>query len=91
MIKYGKYYDGWGNVSEGTEISEETYDRLLNVMPPISLSKSPYCGFQICEPYDYDFDNGNLRALYLTFVNINDKYYYAGINFGGECKWRLTI
>ena len=33
--------------------------------------------------------NGKRWARFLTFVNIGERFYYAGINFGGECDWRM--
>ena len=80
----------WGEAPVGSEISEELYEDMLNMLPPISLRKSPYCGFQCSEPYTHAEDaNGKWRSKHMTFVNIGDKFYYAGIQFAGECDWRL--
>ena len=82
--------DTWGKVPVGSEISEELYWDMLNMLPPISLRKSPYCGFQSSEPYTHAEDaNGKWRSKHMTFVNIGEKFYYAGIQFAGECEWRL--
>ena len=83
-------HDGWSAIEEGTEISEELYNDMLNVMPPIYLKKSPYCGFQVGEPYCHREDaKGRWRAQFMTFVRIGARFFYAGIHFGGECEWRL--
>lgn len=90
MISLDNFPESWECLPAGTEISKEIYDQMLNVLPPISLRKSPYCGFQMGEPYDQREDaNGKWRARFLTFVNIGKRFYYAGINFGGECNWRV--
>ena len=90
MITHDNWPERWENLPAGTEISEEIYDQMFNALPPISLRKSLYCGFQMGEPHDHQEDaNGKWRARFLTFVNIGKKFYYAGINFGGECDWRM--
>lgn len=81
--------DSWKTVLAGTEVSDEVYYQMLNVMRPIGLRKSQYCGFQVGEPYDHREDsNGKWRPRFMTFVKIGSRFYYAGINFGGECNWR---
>lgn len=83
--------NGWSDVTPGTEITEELYEGMYNVLPPIDLRMSPYCGFQVSEPYTHEQDEkGRYRAMYMTFVTVGGRYYYAGINFGGRCDWRLT-
>lgn len=91
MITHDNWPERWEDTPAGTEISEEVYWDMLNALPPVYLRKSPYCGFQLGEPHDHKQDaNGKWRAQFLTFVKIDGRYYYAGINFGGECEWRLT-
>lgn len=29
-------------------------------------------------------------SLIIAFVNVGSRHYYAGINFGGECEWRVS-
>ena len=53
MITCDNWPDNWKNVPAGTEISEEVFDQMLNVMPPIYLRKLPYYGFQMGEPHDH--------------------------------------
>ena len=85
-VKVSSAYPG----TPSTEISEELYNDMLNVMPPIYLRKSPYCGFQVGEPYCHREDaKGRWRAKFMTFVHIGERFFYAGIHFGGECEWRL--
>lgn len=80
----------WRDVAPFTEVSEEIYNDMLDALPPIYLRRSPYCGFQMGEPQDHAQDeNGNWRARYLTFVQASRRYYYAGLNFGGECVQRM--
>ena len=82
---------GWSKVAPGTEITEELYEDMLNVMPPIYLRRSPYCGFQVGEAYTHEQDEqGRFRPMFMTFVTVGGRYYYAGINFGGRCDWRLV-
>ena len=82
--------NGWDGVPEGTEVSEEIYNNMLNLLPPINLRRSPYCGFQVSEPDSHcEDENGKWRSKHATFVNIGEKYYYAGVQFCGECRWRL--
>lgn len=82
--------DGWCCVNPGTEISEEIYWDMLNMLPPLSLRNSPYCGFQTSEPYSHEEDSkGRWRSKHMTFVMVGDKYYYAGVQFAGDCEWRL--
>lgn len=91
MITCDNWPEHWEDLPAGTEISEEIYDEMLNVMPPVGLRNSPYCGFQMGEAHDHREDaNGKWRARFLTFVNIGKRFYYAGIYFGGECDWRMS-
>lgn len=81
----------WDEVPVGSEISEELYWEMLNMLPPLSLRHSPYRGFQSSEPHSHEVDDqGRVRSTHMTFVAVNGKFYYAGIQFGGECRWRLT-
>lgn len=90
MITHDNWPERWEDLPAGTEISGVIYDQMFNALPPISLRKSPYCGFQMGEPHDHREDaNGKRWARFLTFVNIGERFYYAGINFGGECDWRM--
>lgn len=90
MITYDNWPERWEDTLAGTEISKDIYDELFNALPPIRLRKSPYCGFQLGEPNDHREDkDGKWRARFLTFVDVGDKFYYAGINFFGECDWRM--
>lgn len=91
MITHDNWPERWEDTPAGTEVSEEVYQDMFNAMPPIYLRRSPYCGFQMGEPHDHREDaNGKWRARFLTFVSIGKKFFYAGINFGSECEWRLT-
>ena len=83
--------DTWEEVPVGSEISEELYEDMLNLLPPIYLRKSPYPGFQSSEPYTHAEEaNGKWRSKHMTFVRIGGRFYYAGIQFAGECEWRLS-
>ena len=91
MITHDNWPEHWEDIPTGTEVSEEVYQDMFNVMPPIYLRRSPYCGFHMCEPHDHKEDaNGKWRAQFLTFVNIGKRFFYAGINFVGECEWRMS-
>ena len=81
---------GWLEVPAGTEISEELYMEKLNELPMLTLWKSPYTGFQCPEQYDRRYDeNGRLRGTYMTFIKSDGRFYYAGIQYRGECRYRL--
>lgn len=62
----------------GQEITEEVYEEMFNVLPPLHLKNSCGCevGFRVSEPYEHD-DNG--KALYMAFGKRNGKYYYLGL------------
>ena len=91
MITMDTMPDTWGDVPVGSEISEELYYDMLNLLPPIYLRKSPYPGFQCSEPYTHAEDDcGHWRSKHMTFVRVGDRFYYAGIQFAGECEWRLS-
>ena len=68
----------------GMEISEQTYDEMYNVLPPLHLKN--VCGFQSSEPYSYAENprTGAFEPTFMTFVNVGDKYFYAGTNFAHE-------
>ena len=92
MITHDNWPERWENLPAGTEISEEIYDQMFNALPPISLRKSLYCGFQMGEPHNHAEDeNGKWRAQFLTFVSVSGRYFYAGIHFGGECPLKLNL
>lgn len=93
MITWDNFPESWKDVPAGTEISETIYKDMLNVMPPISIrgGNGFYAGFQMGEPHDHRTDsNGRFRARYLTFVSADGHYYYAGLNFGGECTCSIS-
>lgn len=82
----------WGEVPVGSEISDELYYDMLNMLPPIYLRKSPYPGFQCSEPYSHAEDaNGKWRSKHMTFVTIGGRRFYAGIQFAGDCEWRMPV
>lgn len=62
------------------EISEEVHDHFLNCMPPICHSNRV---FQMSEPYDHDREN---KALYMTFQQRGDQYFYLGIKTKKEAS-----
>lgn len=68
----------------GMEISEQLYDEMYNVLPPLHLKN--VCGFQSSEPYSCaeNPSTGAFEPMFMTFVNIGDKYFYAGTNFAHE-------
>ncbi len=89
-ITHDNWPQNWRDVPPFTEVSEEVYNDMLDALPPIYLRRSPYCGFQMGEPHSTAADeNGNWRNQYLTFVHIGTKHYYAGLNFGSECRQLL--
>lgn len=90
-ITHENWPKSWRDVEPFTEVSEEVYEDMLDALPPIYLYSSPYCGFQMGEPHCTAADeHGRWRNQYLTFVHVGNRFYYAGINFGGECKHRMT-
>lgn len=92
MITHDNWPERWEDVSPGTEVSEDVYQDMLNCLPPIYLRKSNLRGFQMGEPHHHAEDsNGKWRAQFLTFVSSGGRYFYAGINFGGECPLNLTL
>jgi hypothetical protein len=85
-ITHDNWPERWADVPAFTEVSKEVYNDMLDALPPVYLRHSPYCGFQMGEPQDHAEDEtGKWRARFLTFVHVGRRYYYAGINFGGEC------
>lgn len=89
-ITHDNWPDQWRDVPPFTEVSEEVYNDMLNVLPPIYLPASPYSGFQTGEPYDHAEDeNGKWRARYMTFVHVGTRFFYTGLNFGDECRQRM--
>lgn len=83
----------WDEVKPGTEIEEDLYWEMFDCMPPGMLKN--HIGFQVLEPYDHKIDgSGNVRARYMTFTRTNthteeERYYYAGIFFRGECAFEI--
>lgn len=61
----------------GQEITEEIYEEMLNVMPPLRLKNSEGCtaGFRMSEPYTHR----NGQPLYMAFGKRGGKYYYLGL------------
>lgn len=68
----------------GMEISKQRYEEMYNVLPPLHLKN--VCGFQSGEPYSHAENprTGAFEPTFMTFVNIGDKYFYAGTNFAHE-------
>lgn len=68
----------------GMEISKQRYEEMYNVLPPLHLKN--VCGFQSSEPYSHaeNPSTGAFEPTFMTFVNIGDKYFYAGTNFAHE-------
>lgn len=92
MITQDNWSDRWEDVQPGTEVSQDVYDQMFNVLPPILLCKSPYSGFQMGEANDHREDeNGRWRARFLTFVTSGGRFFYAGIHFGGECPMDFEL
>lgn len=93
IITMNNWPERWEDVEPGSEVSEEVYDEMLNVLPPISIRaghSSYHAGFQMGEPQDHREDaNGKWRARFLTFISARGRFYYAGIHFGGECDFEL--
>lgn len=74
----------------GMEISQQLYNEIYNVYYTYNhIELKNGCGFQMdrflfeTSP-EKDPRTGTLRATYMTFVNIGDKYFYAGTNFANE-------
>ena len=69
--------DGTFKAAPGQEISEEIYNEMLNVMPPLRLKEAQGCtaGFRSSEPYTHE----NGKPLYMAFGKRNGKYYYLGL------------
>lgn len=92
QITRDSWPEHWENVLPFTEVSEDIYNDMYNALPPIILRNSPYCGFQMGEHQDHAEDEtGKWRARFLTFVSIGKRYFFAGINFGGECRQRMPM
>jgi len=58
----------------GQQITEEVFEHFLNCLPPICWRNGQ---FLCSEPYDANTGNGHFR--YNAFMQIGDKYYYAGL------------
>lgn len=89
MIKEFAY----SSAERGQEVTPETYDHFLNVLPPIRLKGGQptsngnlvFGGFQVSEAYsDYKDKTGNYRPVYATFVSRDGRYFFEGFNFRGE-------
>ncbi|MEG0985022.1 MAG: hypothetical protein RSK76_01460 [Clostridia bacterium] len=93
IITMDNWPERWESVAPGTEISEDVYNEMLNVLPPIYIRaghSTYFSGFQMGEPQDHrEGANGKWRARYLTFISARGRYYYAGIHFLGECNFEL--
>lgn len=50
-ITHENWPESWQDVPSFTEISEDVYTDMLNVLPPVHLRQSPYCGFQMASPW----------------------------------------
>lgn len=89
-ITHDNWPEKWREVPPFTEVSEEVYNDMFDALPPIFLRGALYRGYQMGEPQCHAEDEkGRWRPQFLTFVRIADRYYYAGINFGGECKRQM--
>ena len=79
----------------GQEVSQETYDNYLNIMPPVSLrgGQGWPAGFQVGESYCHreDARTGAWRPMFPTFTKCGDRCYYQGINFAGEVDSRPYV
>lgn len=88
MITTENWPNDFSTLPVGTEISEEVYYHFLDILPPFSLKKSLFAGFQVSEPHSYQkTERGIYAPTYMTFVSRNGKYFYAGTNFHGICAW----
>ncbi len=81
------------SAERGQEVTAETFDHFLNVLPPIRLKSGQrtrdgnmvFGGFQVSEAYtDYKDKCGAYRPVYATFVSRDGRYYFEGFNFRGE-------
>lgn len=84
--------DGSFKAMPGQEISEELYEEMFNVLPPLSLPRNVaenalnelkipvHAGFMMSEPHDTDPEG---RTLFLAFGKNNyghgDHYFYLGL------------
>lgn len=79
----------------GQEVSQETYDNYLNIMPPIGLrgGQGWTAGFQVGEPYCHreDARSGAWRPMFATFTKCGDRCFYQGVNFAGEIDSREHV
>lgn len=74
------------------EIDEELYDYFLSILPPKSIKNNCGiidCGFQVNEPYDIVYFDGFGYNTYMTFGKRNGKFYYLGINVGGQALTKI--
>lgn len=81
------------SAERGQEVTEQVFDRFLNILPPIRLNGGQatkdghpvYGGFQVGEAHsDYKDANGNYSPVYATFTSRGGRYYFEGYNFRGE-------
>lgn len=74
------------------EIDEDLYDYFLCILPPKSIKNT--CGiidsgFQVNEPYDVVYCDNIGYNTYMTFGQINGKFYYLGLNVGGQARTKI--
>ena len=85
----------YDTAQRGQEVTEETYNDNLNVLPPMHLRTAPgyVAGFQVSEPYCHRTDtrNGAWRPMYATFTCSGGRYFYQGVNFTGEIDSRPFV
>lgn len=75
----------------GMQISQQLYDEIHREYHPyLHIDLKNGCGFQTdgflfyqTSP-EYNPGTGALEPTYMTFVNVSDKYFYAGMNFAKE-------
>lgn len=81
------------SAERGQEVTAETFDHFLSVLPPIRLKGGQHTsgghgvfgGFQVSEAYsDYKDKTGKYRPVYATFVSRDGRYFFEGFNFRGE-------
>lgn len=85
----------YATAQRGQEVSQETYDNNLNIMPPIGLrgGQGWLAGFQVGEAYCHRTDtrNGAWRPMFATFTCSGGRYFYQGVNFAGEIDSRPFV
>ena len=66
----------------GQEVTQQIYEYMLDVMPPIRLPRCKrtegfIAGFMMGEPTSTDLDTG--KSLYSAFANSGEHYYFIGL------------